>query len=207
MEPQPKATAGPCQTIYRLASILERIELADLFSTARPLEIELGSGDGSFLVAYAAQHPDRNFIGVERLLGRIRKLDRKTRRAGLDNLRGIRIESAYFLRFLLAEHSASAIHIYFPDPWPKRKHRRHRLVNEAFPALAARALRPAGLVYLRTDDADYFQQMTEVFGGSPLFVPVETPNELQNLMTDFEKDFQEKGVVTRRVAYQALGAV
>jgi hypothetical protein len=86
----------------------------------QPLEVELGCGDASFLVEYARRNPAKNFIGVERLLGRLQKLDRKGRRAGLKNLRGVRIESAYFLQYLLPPHSAQALHIYFPDPWPKK---------------------------------------------------------------------------------------
>ena len=82
--------------------------------------MELGCGDASFLVDYARRHPERNFIGVERLLGRLRKLDRKGRRAGLTNLRGVRIESSYFLEYLLPPHSVSALHVYFPDPWPNQ---------------------------------------------------------------------------------------
>src|ERR1043166_9674539 len=108
--------------LYAIPSIVKRIDLAALFQKSQPLEIELGCGDGSFLVEYARRHPEHNFIGVERLLGRIRKLDRKGRRAGLTNLRGVRIESMYFLEFLLPPRSAIALHIYFPDPWPKRKH-------------------------------------------------------------------------------------
>ncbi len=188
--------------IYPLTSILERIELAALFSKPQPLEVELGSGDGSFLAEYAARHPERNFIGVERLLGRLRKLDRKGRRAGLANLRGVRIESAYFLEYLLPPRSACALHVYFPDPWPKRKHRRHRLINERFPALAAQALAPGGTVYLRTDDPPYFEQMTAVFAASPAFRPVDTPAELAGLLTDFERDFAARGIATRRAAYQ-----
>ena len=144
--------------IYTLPSIVERISLPSLFPSGQPLEVELGSGDGSFLVKYARLHPGHNFIGVERLLGRLRKLDRKGRRAGLTNLRGVRIESSYFLEYLLPRGSAAALHIYFPDPWPKRKHRRHRLINERFPALARQALARDGTVYLRTDDEDYFGQ-------------------------------------------------
>lgn len=166
------------------------------------MEVELGSGDGSFLVDYAKQRPEHNFIGVERLLGRIRKLDRKGRRAGLSNLRGVRIESSYFLRYLLPSHSATALHIYFPDPWPKRKHRRHRLINPDFPALAASVLAPGGTVYLRTDDPDYFQQMGEVFSASPQFLPVPTPETLASLLTDFERDFIARGIKTLHAAYQ-----
>jgi len=198
-------TAGastPANLIYRLTSVIERIELANLFSKEEPLELELGCGDSSFLVEYARQHPEHNFIGVERLLGRIRKLDRKGRRAGLANLRGVRIESAYFLEYLLPPHSAVALHVYFPDPWPKRKHRRHRLIGERFPALASQALQSGGTVYLRTDDQDYFEQMLTVFGASPMFQPVETPVELSALLTDFEKDFQARGIKTLRAAYR-----
>jgi tRNA (guanine-N7-)-methyltransferase len=189
--------------IYELPSILERLELSKIFPVARPLEVELGSGDGSFLVDLARSRPDHNFIGVERLLGRIRKMARKARRAQLTNLRGIRIESSYFLKYLLPAHSVSALHIYFPDPWPKRKHRRHRLINECFPALAHQALAASGTVYVRTDDRNYFEQMTNVFAGSPLFHSTDTPAELAALRTDFERDFHARGIGTSRAAYCA----
>ena len=169
---------------------------------SQPLEVELGCGDGSFLVDYAKQHPEHNFLGVERLLGRIRKIDRKGRRAGLTNLRGVRIESAYFLEYLLPPQSAAALHIYFPDPWPKRKHRKNRLVNERFPEIVRQALAPKGVVYLRTDDRDYFSQMTEVFSASDFFQPIETPPELSAMFTDFEKDFLTRGIQTLRAAYR-----
>src|SRR5438552_2236522 len=91
------AAAEPTSLIYKLPSITERLELARLFPADQPLEVELGSGDGSFLADYARLHPDHNFLGVERLLGRLRKLDRKGRRTGLTNLRGLRIECAYLL--------------------------------------------------------------------------------------------------------------
>jgi len=190
--------------LYGLPSILQRIELTNIFPRAQPVEVELGSGDGSFLAEYAARHPEHNFIGVERLLGRIRKMDRKGLRSGLRNLLGVRIESAYFLEYLLPPNSATALHVYFPDPWPKRKHRRHRLINERFPTLAQQALVPGGMVYLRTDDQNYFEQMMEVFAARPPFRPVPTPAELVQLRTDFEKDFEARGIKTLRAAYQAV---
>lgn len=188
--------------VYTLQSVVGRLNLMELFPRVQPLEVELGSGDASFIAQYANLHPDRNFLGVERLLGRMRKLDRKGRRLGLANLRGVRIESAYFLEYLLPPHSASALHIYFPDPWPKKKHRRHRLVNARFPDLARNALSPGGVVYLRTDDTDYFDQMTEVFNAADFFQPTETPEELAEVLTDFEKDFLAQGVATNRAAYR-----
>ena len=188
--------------LVELPSIVKPLDLAQVFHKPQPLEVELGCGDASFLVEYARRNPDQNFIGVERLLGRIQKLDRKGRRAGLANLRGVRIESAYFLKYLLPPHAATALHIYFPDPWPKKKHRRHRLINEQFPGLARAALAPGGVVYLRTDDADYFSQMTEVFGASKEFSKVETPAELAEVLTDFERDFNARGIPTLSAAYQ-----
>ena len=205
MNPETAAGAGPANLIYAFASIVERIDLAKLFAKEQPLEVELGSGDSSFLVEYARLRPEHNFIGVERLLGRIRKLDRKGRRAGLQNLRGVRIESAYFIEYMLPPHSAAALHVYFPDPWPKRKHWRHRLINERFPSLAGQVLQPGGTVYLRTDDRPYFEQMLGVFGGSPMFQAVATPDSLCALHTDFEKDFQARGINTLSAAYRLAG--
>ena len=197
------STAQPLSLIYELPSILEPLDLRNLFATPQPLEVELGSGDGSFLIEYARKHPERNFIGVERLLGRLGKLQRKARRAGLANVRGLRIESSYFLRYLLPCHTAAVLHVYFPDPWPKRKHRRHRLLNSEFPAIAHRSLIPAGTLYVRTDDADYHEQILQVFDAGPLFVAVPTPAALSAVCTDFEKEFRARGVKTLYAAYQS----
>ena len=107
-----KSSVSPANLIVELDSIVERLPLTRLFPKMQPLEVELGCGDASFLVEYARRNPERNFTGVERLLGRIQKLDRKGRRAGLTNLRGVRIESAYFLRYLLPPKAAAALGRY-----------------------------------------------------------------------------------------------
>jgi tRNA (guanine-N7-)-methyltransferase len=99
----------------------------------------------------------------------------------------------------------TAIHVYFPDPWPKRKHRKHRLVNERFPEVAHRALVACGRVYLRTDHAEYFSQMQAVFAASPDFRQIETPRELSEVVTDFEQEFNRAGTKTNRAAYERIG--
>jgi tRNA (guanine-N7-)-methyltransferase len=195
-------SSNPPDLIVELHSIVKRLDLTQIFPRPQPLEVELGCGDASFLADYARRHPERNFIGVERLLGRMRKLDRKGRRAGLTNLRGVQIESSYFLQYLLPPQAASALHVYFPDPWPKKRHHKNRLINESFPRLAQAALAPGGEVYLRTDDEDYFAQMTGVFGASKEFQRIETPPELAELLTDFEREFRARGIETLRAAYQ-----
>jgi tRNA (guanine-N7-)-methyltransferase len=194
----------PSSLLYELPTIVERLDLSQLFTSAQPLEVELGCGDASFIAEYARRNPGTNLIGVERLLGRIQKLHKKGSRLGLTNLCGVRIESAYFLQWLLPPQCVTALHIYFPDPWPKKKHRKHRLLNEGFPALARTVLAPGGVVYLRTDDTDYFQQMTEVFAVAKEFERVETPASLTEIVTDFERDFNAQGIPTLRAAYRGL---
>jgi tRNA (guanine-N7-)-methyltransferase len=188
--------------IYELESLVQSLDLSRIFASSGPLEVELGSGDGSFLVEHASRYPNGNFLGIERLLGRLNKMDRKIRRAGLTNVRGVRIESVYFLKYLLSRHTAAALHIYFPDPWPKRRHRHHRLVNEQFPSLAHTVLGAQGRVYLRTDDQDYFDQMQRAFGSNSQFKAVPTPAEIEATTTDFERDFAAKGVSILRAAFE-----
>ena len=200
-----ESSPDPASLLIALETIVERLDPGKLFLRPQPLQVELGSGDGSFLAQYAALHPEWNFIGVERLLGRLRKIERKGQRAGLANLKGVRIEASYFLEYLLPKKSATALHVYFPDPWPKRKHRKHRLINERFPLLAWDALVPGGAVYLRTDDADYFAQMKAVFEACPSFAPIATPQFLSEVLTDFERDFLARGIQVLRLAWQSAG--
>ena len=200
-EPQDRQPVSDGSLIHRPSSWVERLPLGELFGQTQPLEVELGAGDGSFLAQWAGAHPERNFIGVERLLGRLRKLERKGRRLGLRNLRLMRIEASYFMEYLLPPGSLAALHIYFPDPWPKRKHRKNRLVNEAFVAAAALALAPGGVVWLRTDHAEYFEQMTTVFGAAQEFRALETPPDLAAVVTDFEREFNASGLGTWRAGW------
>lgn len=196
-------TAAP-SLILQPASYIQKLDWKNVFARERPVEVELGSGDGSFLAQYAKIHPERNFLGVERLLGRIRKLNKKGLRAGLSNLALLRLEASYVMEFMIPVASIDAVHIYFPDPWPKRKHRKNRLINERFTEITRAALKPIGIVYLRTDDLDYFEQMVRVFNANAGFKKVETPAELAEVITDFERTFHLRGVATNRATYQKI---
>ncbi len=202
----PAPEAARKTLLHEFRTILEPLNLAEHFPTPQPLEVELGCGDGSFIVEWANRNRERNFLAVERLLGRIRKPDKRGRRIGLTNLNLVRIEISYFLEFLLPPASTEAIHVYFPDPWPKVKHRKHRLINERFPALARRALKPGGVVYLRTDHGEYFAQMLTVFRADKSFEEVEAPAELAELTTDFEREFNAQGIPTNRASWRMTGA-
>jgi tRNA (guanine-N7-)-methyltransferase len=122
----------------------------------------------------------------------------------LENLRCARIEAAYFLEFLLPPGTAQALHVYFPDPWPKRRHHKNRLINERFPDLARLALADGGAVYLRTDDAAYFARMKTVFQACPFFAETPTPEDLAGVATDFEREFSARGVRALRAAYRRI---
>lgn len=194
---QPQSTK-----IYAPRSYFEPLPLSRLFSSLAPLEVEIGCGDGSFLASYAAQHREKNFLGIERLLGRIRKLDRKAIRLGLDNLKILRVEASYCVEYLLPPKSIRACHIYFPDPWPKKKHWKRRLIAPKFAKHLAEALEPGGQVFLRTDNEGYFRQMLETFGKNPRFCAIAAPLELTAILTDFERAFAKQGIPTLRAQYR-----
>ena len=192
------------QFILRSLPIIERLPLEKIFNSDQPLEVEIGAGDGSFLVAYAKAHPELNLIGLERLLGRLRKIDRKARRAGQQNIRLLRLEASYFVQYMLPPGSVNAFHIYFPDPWPKRRHWKNRLIEDTFTRSLQQALRPGGIVYLRTDDQPYFTQMLEVFARNSTFEKMETPAQLLTIVTDFERNFHLRGVATNHATYRKV---
>jgi tRNA (guanine-N7-)-methyltransferase len=197
------AKAAPAPSlIYRPATITDHLPLSQLFPVQQPIEIEIGSGDGSFLAKYAEAHRDTNFIGIERLLGRVRKLEKKAFRAGLSNIRILRLEASYIVRYLFPPNSVRAFHIYFPDPWPKRRHWKNRLITVEFTRNLERSLQPGGSVYLRTDNQDYFTQMLESFAQNPHFEKFETPPDLLSFITDFEREFHKRGVPTLHATYR-----
>ena len=192
----------PGRLVHTLTSIVDRLDFTRLFPRVQPVEIELGAGDGSFLVEAASRNRDHNFLGVERLLGRLRKIDRKGQRRDLGNLLAVRIEASYFLEYLVPEASVTALHVYFPDPWPKRRHAARRLVNSRFPTLVARVLTEGGTVYFRTDSSAYFAQMKSVFSSDARFQAVDTPADLVGITTDFEAEFNLRGIPTLRTAFR-----
>lgn len=174
--------------------------IAELFKDeGSPLEIDIGCGEGAFLVAMAKSQPGRNFIGVERLVGRVRKVGKRAARAGLQNLRLLCVESHYTVRHLIPAKSASVIHVMFPDPWPKRKHHKNRLINHEFLDAVRTALREDGELRLTTDDLPYFQHMKKVAAGHPGFVRVEWLEDPDYPQTDFEKRFRALGLPIHRL--------
>ncbi|MBV8899740.1 MAG: tRNA (guanosine(46)-N7)-methyltransferase TrmB [Verrucomicrobia bacterium] len=137
-------------------TILTPIPLGEIFARPQPVEVDLGSGSGQFLIEASQRYPDHNFLGVERLLGRVRKTRRRAWKLGLQNLRVLRFEIDYTVRYLLPPGSIWRFHLSFPDPWPKRRHQRRRVVDQAFFEAVHTALQTRGELWIKTDHAEYF---------------------------------------------------
>jgi len=156
-------TPDPAELIeFAPADYFARAKMSDIFEREAPLEIDLGSGEGAFLVAMAAKHPEHNFLGVERLLGRVRKVCRMVVHHKLTNARLLRIETAYALRYVLPHESVTTAHVLFPDPWPKRHHQSRRLIQDGFMEALHGILVPGGELKIKTDDQPYFLWMEKV---------------------------------------------
>lgn len=174
------------------------LDLSEIFARPAPIEVDLGCGDGSFLVALAERFPERNFLGIERLLGRVRSACGKAARANLTNVRVLRVESSYAVQHLFPACSIAAMHLMFPDPWPKKRHHRRRIVTREFLTSVQRALVPGGRFRIATDQADYFQAM------QALISPAEFREERNHTdefvpLTTFEKRFVVEGLAIYRL--------
>ena len=185
--------------LVTLKSLVDPLDLEKTFGRQASLHVDLGCGDGSFICALAQRMPEKNFLGIERLLGRIRSATRKA--ANIGNLRLLRMESAYAVRYLLPAGSAEKFYLLFPDPWPKRRHWRHRIVTEDFLGAISQALVGNGTFRIATDDRDYFERIKETARASLHFAVVEPADALLATsvgvdlpLTKFERTFRAQDV-------------
>lgn len=168
--------------------------LADLFEREAPTEIDLGCGDGSFLIQLAEQYPERNFLGVERLLGRVKKVSKKAYRAGLTNVKVLRLETLYTLEWLLPKCSFSRIHLICPDPWPKEKHHKNRLMQEPFFNAVHALLADDGEFLFRTDHDEYYDWSVEKMAAYPNFRTIPWAEEdFYYPKSDFQLQWEAEG--------------
>ena len=187
-----------------VSDLCARFAWPELFGNARPVELDLGAGDGRFALAHAAQHPEINLLAVERLLGRVRKIEKRAARASLANLRVLRLELGYTVRYLLPAASVSTAHILFPDPWPKRRHWPRRLLQDGFVRDLATALRPGGELRFATDHADYFQAAGAEINRTGLLERAPLWDFARDPLTDFQATFDGEGRATFRARWIKL---
>lgn len=190
------------------ADYFRRLTASELFpaNPERPLELDVGCGDGAFLLGMAAHYPERNFLGIERLFGRVAKSLRHATRHSMDNVRVLHLESSYALGWLLPEACASRVHLLFPDPWPKKKHAARRFVAPDKLAAIHRTLAAGGEFLFKTDHADYFAESTEVVDASPLFQRIDwIPEDECYPLTDFEKQWIAQGCGINCARWRKVG--
>jgi len=159
-----------------------------------PLEVDIGSGKGRFLAARSGRFPDVNFLGVERLLGRLNRSGRLCERLGRENVRLLRMEAYYAVKYLFLPESVNVFYFFFPDPWPKAKHRDHRLFNASFMDALHRALKPCGLLHVATDHLPYFEEIRGLLEADSRFATTDPFIPVEEERTDFELMFARKEV-------------
>jgi tRNA (guanine-N7-)-methyltransferase len=185
------------------ANYFEPLDFGAVFGRVAPLEVDLGCGDGSFLLAVARENPERDFLGIERLAGRVRSACRRIERAGVGNGRVLWLEISYVVEQLLPANSVTAFHLMFPDPWPKRRHASRRLVSENFLASMYRALSADGTVRISTDHPAYFRQIKQLVSHSSLFIVDSAPIPTV-AVSKFEKRFTNDKVEIHRVGLRKV---
>ncbi len=145
----------------------QSIDLALSFGRRAPCTLEIGFGMGDTLAATALARPERNFIGIEVHLPGVGALLRLIEAHGLTNVRVIRHDAVEVLQHMIAPDSLGEINLFFPDPWPKKRHHKRRIVTAEFAALMASRLVPGGLLHMATDWESYAEQMLEVVSAEP----------------------------------------
>ena len=143
-------------------NVKELLDFEDIFGRKAPVHIEIGSGKGTFLVGQARHQPEINFLGIEWANRYYRRAVDRIGRWQIDNVRIIRTDAADFLKENVPDNSISWFHIYFPDPWPKKRHNKRRFFCQQNLTELLRCLKTDGVINMATDHADYFQQMCQV---------------------------------------------
>ncbi|MCJ7543987.1 MAG: tRNA (guanosine(46)-N7)-methyltransferase TrmB [Phycisphaerae bacterium] len=167
-----------------------------IFGNTRPVELEIGSGKGTFLLARAAARPELNFLGLEWAKAYGAYAADRVRRAGLTNVRLLCADAADCVHRRLPERSLWRIHIYFPDPWPKRRHHRRRLLQPAFLAAARRCLAIGGQLIVVTDHLDYYRQIQVLLANAEglAVVPLLQMSDKGELVgSNFERKYIAQG--------------
>ncbi len=185
------------------------LDWAEDFGNANPVEVEVGFGKGLFLLTAARAHPDVNYVGVE--IEPKYQLFTATRLAkrGLTNVRLACADARAFLRDRVAPASVRAVHVYFPDPWWKKRHHKRRVFNEEFVRACARVLAPGGRLHVATDVEEYFAVITELVGAASGLRALPPPEEHEpehdlDYLTNYERKARKRGGAVHRAVCERV---
>jgi tRNA (guanine-N7-)-methyltransferase len=180
------------------------IAFPQAIASVKPLVLEIGSGMGETTAAIAAAHPEADFVAVEVHGPGVGSLLNRIHDGKIGNLRVVRHDAVEVLERMIADGSLAALHLFFPDPWPKKRHHKRRLVQPEFAALMARKLREGGILHAATDWPDYAEHMQQVFANEPLLEPAPAPF-VARPVTKFESRGQRLGHPIREVLFRRAG--
>ncbi len=178
--------------LYTLEQFTAPLDGAALFGRDAPLEVEMGSGKGLFIANAAAARPEHDFLGVEIARKYAAHCAGRLVRAGLNNAAMVAGDGLRLFREFLPTAAVDAVHVYFPDPWWKARHRKRRVLNEAFLVDVVRVLKPGGILHFWTDVEEYFLSSLELIARvpqleGPLPVPEHAPEHDLDYRTHFER--------------------
>ncbi len=177
------------------------LEWGAVFGRAGDVEIEIGSGKGTFLVEAAAARPGTNFLSLENARAYAEHVRDRVRRRNLRNVRVARADAGRFFRDHVPRGSVTVVHLYFPDPWPKERHHKRRLVQPPFVTAVATALAPGGEVRFVTDHAEYFEEAGARFAEESRLVASPVPEEEMTDLTNYERKYRAEGRPIHRARY------
>jgi tRNA (guanine-N7-)-methyltransferase len=185
----------------------DRVEPSSLFAGPGPVELEIGSGKGGFLLRMARAHPDRNYLGIEWANEYYKYSADRMARWGMGNVRILRTDARHFVIHRLPPACLAAIHVYHPDPWPKKRHHKRRLFTAEFTEAAVRVLQPGGRLAVQTDHAEYFEQIRAVTAARPELVPVSFDDPdfgaaEERTDTNYEVKYLREGRTIHRLAFR-----
>ena len=153
---------------YGIPYAAQVIDLDRSFGRSAPRILEIGFGMGDTTVQIAAAHPECDYVGIEVHTPGIGSLLKRIAELGLANVRLVHHDAVEVLERMIAPETLSGVHVFFPDPWPKKRHHKRRLIQPPFVALLASRIQPGGYVHVATDWEDYAQQILEVLSAEPL---------------------------------------
>lgn len=182
---------------------------ASIFGNDAPLELEIGSGKGTFLVTESAARPDVNFLGIEYTRRYWRSAADRLRRHNRENARLVLAEATTFIRDYLENATLSGVHVYFPDPWPKTAHRHRRFVQPENIELVATKMRKGARLRIVTDHERYFAQIEKVLTGSSLRIvdfdtPAATAGSEEIVGSNFERKYRREGRAFHAMACERM---
>jgi tRNA (guanine-N7-)-methyltransferase len=163
------------------------LDLSTVFNRLAPTVVEIGSGHGDTLVTAARHHPDRNFLGFEVFDASIARTIAQVTEQGLTNVRLIQADAVSGLRYLFADGCLEEVWVFFPDPWPKKRHHKRRIISGSLLDLLAKRLRPAGLFRIATDWDDYADAVVEHLGANQRFALISRQRFDERPITKFEQ--------------------